>query len=322
MAGGTLSDVFQQSRHLILGVREGLERLERLESHSSLPSSSTSGRSHVDSAPDVAQNLKRDISQLQTYSAEMDRLWRSQMPKAQRDLWKRSDLESTGIGFGTGLTWPDTPDLLPCHFHSLSNGSLLTVEIVNLRMLMLHLNISEKPHLLKLEQVAEEVDSLKVGLDKYLSRRHKRQMEAKERAELLQRMASQLLSYSFILQSFKFSSGLSLRNFLLFLPNGDSARVLQIFDEEAQAMQSARNSSSMLDEAYATGVAVLSKYAEQRDRLKLNDLWPEREKRDEADLGGILTTREEFLGTGLTCFPGSDPPKDFWSLSPLRTVIV
>lgn len=51
--------------------------------------------------------------------------------------------------------------------------------------------------------------------------------------------------------------------------NVDSARVLKDFDEEAQAMQSARNSSLMLDEAYATGVAVLSKYAEQRERLKV-----------------------------------------------------
>lgn len=53
------------------------------------------------------------------------------------------------------------------------------------------------------------------------------------------------------------------------LQNGDSAHVLRIFDDEAQAMQSARNSSIMLEEAYATGVAVLSKYAEQRDRLKV-----------------------------------------------------
>ncbi|XP_042447232.1 membrin-11-like [Zingiber officinale] len=55
---------------------------------------------------------------------------------------------------------------------------------------------------------------------------------------------------------------------LLARANGDSAHVLRIFDEEAQAMESARNSSIMLEEAYATGVAVLSKYSEQRDRLK------------------------------------------------------
>ncbi|GLJ31027.1 hypothetical protein SUGI_0620650 [Cryptomeria japonica] len=179
MGGGSLSDLYQQARRLLLEVRDGLERLERLESHSSISSPRASGWSHDDSAPDLAQTLKRDLSQLQTYCADMDRLWRSQMPKSQRDLWKR-----------------------------------------------------------KLEQVAEEVDSLKFALDNYLSRRHRRQMEAKERAELLQRV------------------------------NGDSAHVLQIFDEEAQAMQSAQNSSSMLDEAYSTGIAVLSKYAEQRDRLK------------------------------------------------------
>jgi len=45
---------------------------------------------------------------------------------------------------------------------------------------------------------------------------------------------------------------------------------MRIFDDEAQAMQSARNSHMMLEEAYATGVAVLSKYAEQRDRLKVS----------------------------------------------------
>lgn len=34
-------------------------------------------------------------------------------------------------------------------------------------------------------------------------------------------------------------------------------------------MQSARNSSIMLEEAYSTGVAILSKYSDQRDRLKV-----------------------------------------------------
>ncbi|KAF3792053.1 Membrin-11 [Nymphaea thermarum] len=90
----------------------------------------------------------------------------------------------------------------------------------------------------KVEQVAEEVDSLKDSLEKYVLRHQKRMSEAKERAELLERA------------------------------NGDSAHVMRIFDEEAQAMQSVRNSSNMIEEAYATGVAILSKYAEQRDRLK------------------------------------------------------
>ena len=44
---------------------------------------------------------------------------------------------------------------------------------------------------------------------------------------------------------------------------------MQIFDDETQALQSIKTSSHMLDEAYATGAAVLVKYAEQRDRLKV-----------------------------------------------------
>jgi hypothetical protein len=35
-------------------------------------------------------------------------------------------------------------------------------------------------------------------------------------------------------------------------------------------MQSARSSSRMLDEAFETGVAILHKYADQRDRLKVS----------------------------------------------------
>jgi Golgi SNAP receptor complex protein 2 len=90
----------------------------------------------------------------------------------------------------------------------------------------------------RIEQVAEEVESLKAGLDRYLLRQHRRQIEAQERAELFRRT------------------------------RGDGAHILQVHDDEMQALQSAKNSSRMLDEAYATGVAVLSQYAVQRDRLK------------------------------------------------------
>ncbi|KAA0041747.1 membrin-11 [Cucumis melo var. makuwa] len=90
----------------------------------------------------------------------------------------------------------------------------------------------------KVEQVAEEADSMKQSLDKYFLRNQKRMMEAKERAELLGRAS------------------------------GDSAHILRIFDDEAQAMNSVRNSSRMLEEASATGEAILFKYSEQRDRLK------------------------------------------------------
>ncbi|KAJ7294936.1 hypothetical protein O6H91_Y223500 [Diphasiastrum complanatum] len=50
--------------------------------------------------------------------------------------------------------------------------------------------------------------------------------------------------------------------------NGDSARVLDIFDTEQVAVRSTRNSSNMLEDALSTGAAVLAKYAEQRERLK------------------------------------------------------
>lgn len=48
----------------------------------------------------------------------------------------------------------------------------------------------------KVEQVAEEADSLKESLDKYFLRHQKRMTEAKERAELLGRA---VCSLSFIL---------------------------------------------------------------------------------------------------------------------------
>ena len=64
----------------------------------------------------------------------------------------------------------------------------------------------------------------------------------------------------------------SIIQYLFSYQNGDSGHVLRVFDEEAQAMESAQNSSKMLEEAYATGVAVLSKYAEQRDRIKVTSI--------------------------------------------------
>ncbi|KAK3038443.1 hypothetical protein RJ639_030609 [Escallonia herrerae] len=168
--GGTLSDLYQGSKRLLLKSRDGLERLERLEF-----SSSTAA---VDSS-DLSAAVRTDLAQIRSLCADMDRLWRSVPAKSQRDLWKR-----------------------------------------------------------KVEQVAEEADSLKESLDKYFQRRQRRVQEVQERAELLGRA------------------------------NGESSHVLRIFDEEAQAMVSARNSSRMLEEATATGAAILSRYSEQRDRLK------------------------------------------------------
>ncbi|KAJ7541218.1 hypothetical protein O6H91_10G050500 [Diphasiastrum complanatum] len=190
MSGATLSEVHQQARHSLLVVRDGLERLERLEFSqvssnsfaldSACSSSSSSNHGVGRASPDLIQALKRDLTQLQNHCVEMERLWRLQLPKTHRDLWKR-----------------------------------------------------------KIEQVAEEVDSLKAGLDKYLVRQHRRQVDAQERADLLQRV------------------------------NGDSARVLDIFDTEQVAVRSTRNSSNMLEDALSTGAAVLAKYAEQRERLKV-----------------------------------------------------
>ncbi|CDP14658.1 unnamed protein product [Coffea canephora] len=90
----------------------------------------------------------------------------------------------------------------------------------------------------KVEQVGEEADSLKDSLEKYLQRHQRRMQEAKERAELLGRA------------------------------NGETSHVLRIYDDEAQAMEKVKSSSRMLEDAYATGVAILSKYSEQRDHLK------------------------------------------------------
>ncbi|KAK4851257.1 hypothetical protein QYF36_013662 [Acer negundo] len=168
--GGTLSEIHQSARKLLLKARDGVEKLERLES-----STSNGG---FDS-PELSFTVKKDISQIQSLCVDMDRLWRSVAAKSQRDLWKR-----------------------------------------------------------KVEQIAEEAESLKGSLDKYLVRNQRRMNEVRERTELLGRA------------------------------NGESAHVLRIFDEEAQAMQSVRNSSRMLQESFATGTAILTKYAEQRDRLK------------------------------------------------------
>ncbi|KAI4305975.1 hypothetical protein L6164_029296 [Bauhinia variegata] len=166
--GGTLSEVYQSAKKLLLRTRDGLERLERLE-HSTSAGMNT----------ELSFSIKKDITQIQSLCVEMDRLWRSIAARSQRDIWKR-----------------------------------------------------------KVEQIAEEAESLRQSLDKYNLRNQKRMMEAKERAELLGRA------------------------------NGASAHVLRIFDEEAQALQSVRNSSRELESANALGEAILSSIHGQRERLK------------------------------------------------------
>ncbi|XP_011034309.1 PREDICTED: membrin-11-like [Populus euphratica] len=168
--GGTLSEIYQSAKKLLMRAQDGIERLERLEH-----STSSGG---LDS-PELSFVVKKDISQVLSLCADMDRLWRSVQAKPQRDLWRR-----------------------------------------------------------KVELVAEEAGSLKESLDRYFARNQRRMKEAQERAELLGRA------------------------------NGDSAHVLRIFDEEAQAMQSVHNSKRMLADSISTGAAILSKYSEQRERLK------------------------------------------------------
>lgn len=168
--GGTLSEIYQSAKKLLMRAQDGIERLERLEN-----STSSGG---LDS-PELSFVVKKDLSQVLSLCADMDRLWRSVQAKPQRDLWRR-----------------------------------------------------------KVELVAEEAGSLKESLDRYFARNQRRMKEAQERAELLGRA------------------------------NGDSAHVLRIFDEEAQAMQSVHNSKRMLADSISTGAAILSKYSEQRERLK------------------------------------------------------
>ncbi|KAF8110577.1 hypothetical protein N665_0081s0010 [Sinapis alba] len=90
----------------------------------------------------------------------------------------------------------------------------------------------------KSEQVGEEAEYLNQSLEKYTWRNQRKMLEAREREELLNR------------------------------GSGEGAHILQIFDDEAQAMNSVKNSKRLLEDSYSSGVAILSKYAEQKDRLK------------------------------------------------------
>ncbi|CAA0822574.1 Membrin-11 [Striga hermonthica] len=173
-SGGGLSELYSSSKRLSIAVRDALERLERLD----FTSSTSSTAVVTGSSDDPVTSIRRELNQIQSLCADMDRRWRSIASKPQRDLWKR-----------------------------------------------------------KVEQVSEEAESFRASLDKYQARRQKRIQEAQEREELLGRAS------------------------------GDS-HVLKIFDEEAQAMESVHRSSRVLEDTFATGVAILSKYSEQRDHLK------------------------------------------------------
>lgn len=91
--GGSLSELYQSSRRLLLKSRDGLERLERFEytsssSSSSIPSSSSS-TAIVDPSEQSFDAVRKEIAQIQSLCSEMELLWRSIPAKSQRDLWKR-----------------------------------------------------------------------------------------------------------------------------------------------------------------------------------------------------------------------------------------
>lgn len=88
----------------------------------------------------------------------------------------------------------------------------------------------------KVEQVAEEADALRVALDRFSIRHHRRQVEDAQRQELMQRRAE--------------------------------GRVAMDLGAEVAARKSIANSKSVVEEAYQTGIGILSAMSGQRDRLK------------------------------------------------------
>ena len=85
--GGTLSEIYQSAKKLLLRSRDGLESFEY---------SSTSASAAID-YPELSFSVKKDISQILSLCADMDRLWRSIASKSQRDLWKRFSLLSLSL---------------------------------------------------------------------------------------------------------------------------------------------------------------------------------------------------------------------------------
>ena len=84
--------------------------------------------------------------------------------------------------------------------------------------------------------MAEETDALRVGLDRFLHRQQRRHGEEQQRKELLERRAG-------------------------------GGAVVDV-DAEVRATRQVHNSKRVLEEAYETGVSIISSMAGQRDRLK------------------------------------------------------
>lgn len=92
----------------------------------------------------------------------------------------------------------------------------------------------------KVEQIVEDCDQFRVSLDRFKSRENRRQAEERDRAELMQRVASD-----------------------------DEFRLLVgQYDAEAGAKISLEKSGGMMDELLAHGSNVLGVLGDQRDRLK------------------------------------------------------
>lgn len=88
----------------------------------------------------------------------------------------------------------------------------------------------------KVEAIAEETDALRVGLDKYSHRQNRRQIEEDQRQELLQRR----------------------------LGGGPTMDI----NADMAARRHIDNSKRVIEEAYESGMHILSSMAGQRDRLK------------------------------------------------------
>ena len=88
----------------------------------------------------------------------------------------------------------------------------------------------------KVEQIGEEADVLRMSLDKFTVRQHRRHVEESQRQELLQRRSE---------------GGISMD-----------------LGAEVAARRSIANSKSIVEEAYQTGVSMLSAMSGQRERLK------------------------------------------------------
>jgi golgi SNAP receptor complex member 2 len=90
--GASLSEMYQSARRLLLSARDGVARVERLASaptSSSYSSSAPLVGGGAAGVPAVAEEVRREVVQIQTLCSQMDRLWRSIPAKGQRDLWKR-----------------------------------------------------------------------------------------------------------------------------------------------------------------------------------------------------------------------------------------